>query len=176
MFVGEFPWRQLESKVNTRTFMDSHASNLANLIKNFGWDTTSELIACIDDPQTHARYLQIIEDHSELEARQDEFNKLCTDENESFTLSIVSGGHRFAALQLLDQKKIPGIPIKVKVRVMCQLDSLTFSFLSQRCNDNQHVTQPQMLIDRINQVYDLYYHLYLAGTTWAKENTATGSF
>ena len=142
--------------------MGGHATHLSQLIKDFGWDTTSELIACIFDQETNQRYLEILEQHQELEERQDAFNKLCTDESETFKLSIVSGGHRFAALQMLFDKKSPGLPKYISVRVLCKLDDLSFAFLSQRCNDNQHVTQPQMLIDRINQVYNLYYHHYLA--------------
>ena len=158
LYEGFFPWKRLEAKNNSRTFMSAHAANLCQLIRNYGWDTTSELIGMVWDSET-IKEIDLISSTKTNEAeRKLAFENFITNPAADFTLSIISGGHRFAALSQLHKEQFVDIPDMVRVRVLTNLDdlSMTFSFLSQRSNDNQHVTQPQMLIDRINQIHKLY--------------------
>jgi hypothetical protein len=93
----------------------------------------------------------ITANEEEDDSRMQAFKQLFIDDNQHFELSIISGGHRKAALTLCEKERC-NLPEKVMVRVLSFLDAGTFHFLSKTCNDNNECHAKQLVVDKINQV------------------------
>ena len=139
--------------------MPPNVEALVANIKYGGWDVTQELIAMVWDQEMSEKLQQVAKDfpnstQEHHEQRKEKFANIITNPHAKFTLSIISGGHRHAALTQAeaDGDSVVPLPTHVNVRVTSHLDPIIFNYMSRKCNDLNELHAKQLVIDKLNQM------------------------